>query len=802
MNCPYEIIYANKLFVMKKLLTIFLFFTIAVNLGFAQKLLVVQTNATNGYLYPCHCPKEPKGGLAKRYTLVKKLAKGQSQFLLLDSGDLLGIDSDYKGDSLMFAAYQAMKYDALAPGDQEFARGINNFLKLQKEFGLPFVAANLFYQGSLLTKPYKIVELKSLKLKAALIGLISPDAFKYYPQDSLQGLEVKEPDAILQSTLDSLKDRADIFILVSHLGYEEEVEIARKFPQLTLIVGGHTQTELKTADLSAGVPIIEAGASAKSLSYAWLQKQAGQWKHQSSRMEGIVSDLADDPKIVSVVGAGPQSTPVNANPIPGDTRLQVQLFVARDCPDCAQLKKGLFSKLSQDYQSRAALIYHEVDNPAEYQALLNYEKSFNDRNNQIPAVVIGGRILGGVEEIEKDLERLIREALARQAVEKPKPDRPATLEKSGRNADKTMETGTVDSIYLAFVSNARCQKCSRAEYMLKALKAQYPNLRVEKLDIGADSSKLLVEALGLMYGLPDKKRMIAPSAFVGRDFLIGDEINDQSLSELLAKYKAGSGRVPWIEAKNYLPQAKQSVVSRFASFGLWGVAGAGLLDGINPCSLAVLVFFISYLAFVGRKRWEILAVGLAYTFADFLVYFLIGVGSLSFLMTLKALPLFSKIFYWLAVAAGLVLAFYNLRDYLKARRGDLSGMDLQLSTAAKQRIHKVIRDRMGTGSLIGGAFLVGLITSVLEFACTGQVYLPTIAFVSQIATHRYQAYGYLLLYNLMFEVPMIVTFVIAFWGVSSKRIAGWAQSSVAGVKLLTALLFLGMSAALLYILVR
>jgi cytochrome c biogenesis protein CcdA/glutaredoxin len=787
---------------MKRLLTIFLFFTIAVNLAHAQKLLVVQTNATNGYLYPCHCPNEPKGGLAKRVTLIKSLAKGQPQFLLLDSGDLLGIDSDRKGDSLMFAAYRAMNYDALAPGDQEFVRGINSFLKLQKEFNLPFVSANLFYHGSLLTKPYKIVELRSLKLKAALIGLISPEAFRYYPQDSLQGLEIKDPDTILQSTLDSLKGRADIFILVSHLGYEKEIEIARKFPQLTLIVGGHTQTELKTADLSSGVPIIEAGASAKSLSYAWLQNQGGQWKHQSSRMEGIVSNLADDPKIVSVVGAGPQSKPVNDNPIPGDTRLQVQLFVARDCPDCEKLKKGLFSKLAQDHQSQIALAYHEVDNPAEYQALLNYEKQLNDRNNQIPAAVIGNRILGGAEEIEKDLERLIREALADRAQEKPGIKSRATSEKQSQLANKTFETETVDSIYLAFVSNVRCQKCSRAEYMLKALKAQYPNLRVEKIDISSDSLKLLVEALGLMYGLPENKRMIAPSAFVGREFLIGDEINDQSLSELLMKYKAGSGMVPWIEAYKYLPQAKQSVVSRFASFGLWGVAGAGLLDGVNPCSLAVLVFFISYLAFVGRKRWEILAVGLAYTFADFLVYFLIGVGSLSFLMTLKALPLLSRIFYWLAVAAGLVLAFYNLRDYFKARKGDLSGMDLQLSTAAKQRIHKVIREKMGAGSLIGGAFMVGLVTSVLEFACTGQVYLPTIAFVSQIATHRYQAYGYLLLYNLMFEVPMIITFVIAFWGVSSKRIAGWAQASVAGVKLLTALLFLGMSAALLYILIR
>jgi cytochrome c biogenesis protein CcdA/glutaredoxin len=790
---------------MKKKLSIILFALFVNGLALAQSLLVIQTNATNGYLYPCRCPSEPKGGLAKRATLIKKLARGHSQYLLLDSGDMLGIDSDRGGDSLMFAAYRAMKYDALAPGDQEFCRGINNFLLLQERYKLPFISANLYHLGKPLTAAYKIVELKSLKLKAALIGLIAPDAFRYYAQDSLQGLEIKDPEPVLRALLDSLKNKADVFILVSHLGYDGEMELAKKFPELNLIVGGHTQTELKTADLSTGVPIIEAGASAKSLSYARFQKQASGWKYKSSQMAGITSDLADDPKIVSVVGLGPQAGPVAANPDPGDARLQVQVFAAKDCPDCLKLKKGLFEKLTKGYEKELVIVYHYVDNPAEYQLLINSEDSLNDKNNTIPAVVIGNKILGGVEEIERDLERLVREALDGRAQEKPGPKSKATeksLDKTGKPANKTMDTEAADSIYLAFVTNARCNKCSRAEYMLKALKIKYPNLVLEKIDAASDSGKLMSEALGLMYGLPGEKRMIAPSAFVGQDFLVGDQINDQTLSDLLAKHKSGSLLVPWKEAKEYLPQAEQSVLSRFAAFGLWGVLGAGLLDGINPCSLAVLVFFISYLAFVGRKRWEILAVGFAYTLADFIVYFLIGVGSLSFLMTLKALPLVSRVFYWLAIAAGLVLAFYNLRDYFKARRGDYSGMDLQLSTAAKQRIHKVIREKMGAGSLIGGAFGVGLITSVLEFACTGQVYLPTIAFVAQLSTHRMQAYEYLLLYNLMFEVPMIVTFIIAFWGVSSKRIAGWAQSSVAGVKLMTALLFLLMSAALLYILIR
>jgi cytochrome c biogenesis protein CcdA/glutaredoxin len=791
---------------MKKYLSLIILNIILAGSILAQPLLVFQTNSTNGYLYPCRCPKEPKGGLAKRQTLIKKLAVGYKDYLLLDSGDLLGLDSDAKSDSLVFAAYKAMGYDALAPGDQEFCRGVNNLLRLQKQYDLPFVAANLTYQGRPLFPAYKIVTSKALKIRAAVIGLMSPGAFKYYPQDSLQGLEIGQPEPALRSALDSLKNKADLFILVSHLGFDAEQELAGRFPELSLIIGGHTQNEIKEADITGGVPIIESGAGAKYLSRALLEKKNGTWRLGNSQLEGITSDLANDPTLVKIVGLPPQSQHNGTTVVlPGDTRLQIQAFVAPDCPDCQRLERGLFRRLTEEHEKELVIVYRHVDDAAEYQSLINYEKLLNDKNNQIPAVVIGNRILGGVEEIERDLERLVKEALARRSLEEQKPKSKATgapLDKQGQRAEKKIETGTVDTIYLAFVSNSRCQKCSRAEYMLKALKAQYPNLSVNKIEISSDSSKLLAEALGLLYHVPESQRIIAPSAFVGQDYLTGDDVNDIELSKLIEKYKNGSGIIPWLEARNNLFQARQSMLERFRSFGLWGVIGAGLLDGINPCSLAVLVFFISYLAFVGRKRWEILAVGLAYTFADFLVYFLIGVGGLSFLMTLKALPVVSKIFYWLAIIAGLVLAFYNLKDYFKARRGDFSGMDLQLSTQAKQRIHKVIRDKMGAGGLIGGAFGVGLVTSVLEFACTGQVYLPTIAFVTQISTYRTQAYGYLLLYNLMFEVPMIITFIIAFWGVSSKRIAGWAQASVAGVKLLTALLFLLMSAALLYILIR
>jgi cytochrome c biogenesis protein CcdA len=774
------------------------------------RLLVLQSNANNGYLYPCRCPNEPKGGLAKRATLIKQLTKGNDQFLLFDSGDILGLDSDRKTDSLVLAAYQAMGYRAVAVGDQELSHGAEYFLDLAGKFKTPFLAANLSYNGRPLAKSYVVIRLSDPPVKVGVIGATWPKAFIFYPKAVTQNLEATDPEAALRPVVDSLRPKVDVLILLSHLGFDQEVEIAKEFPEFDLIIGGHTQTELKEPDRSGGVPVIEAGSGSKYLTESWLAPEGGRWKLGGYRMAGITSTLAEDKAVADIVGRAP----VKGHELPADQGqgpLLIHAFVAPDCPDCQRLERGLFAGTARQHGAQLMIVYHQVDDPVAYKLLLEYEEKLGDRNNKIPAVVIGNRILGGVEEIERDFPTRVRELLEKTGAKAATVPAPSTApapavkpvaKQGGIQAGMPAKPAAgPDSIYLAFVTNARCAKCGRAEYMIKALQNSYPALVVRKYDLESVQDRPMIEAMGLLYGLPPDQRMLAPIAYVGGDHLITGQVDDRALSALLEKYKAGTKRVPWFEAEPYLMAAGQSILQRFRSFGVLGVIAAGLLDGVNPCSLAVLVFFISYLSFVGRKRWEILAVGIAYTLADFLVYFLIGIGSLSFLMSLSALPVLSRALYWIAVAAGLVLAFYNFRDYLKARRGDFSGMDLHLSTAAKQRIHRVIRERMGAGSLITGAFVAGLITSVLEFACTGQVYLPTIAFVAQIAPLRLQAYGYLLLYNLMFEVPMIATFVIAFWGVSSKRIADWAKASVPAVKLATALLFLGMSAVLLWVLV-
>lgn len=770
--------------------------------AWAREIQIFQTNSTNGNLFPCRCPSEPKGGLAKAATLIQGLSQGR-EYLLLESGDIFGLSADRQSDSLLLTCYRAMGYQAVGVGDQELSRGAGYLREMREKFGTPFISANLLYRGKPLVPGYRVVKVGKPEIRVALIGLISEKTLKYYPAETLEGISVLPPEEALRMLVDSLGAEADLLILVSHLGFEEEIELAGKFPQLSLIIGGHSQAELEHPHYSSGVPIVESGASGKRLTRVVLRELEEGWELAESWLYGITSDLPDHPEVYRIIGPGPhQSQPGRPDTLPVGAAAVLQVFVASDCPDCERLKNGLLAELGNKYRGRLTIRYHDINDPRQYRLLADYERLLDDRNNQIPAVVIGRRLLGGPAEIERDLARLVREALGRAGNPDPIVPEEPPPSKDGQPAGQDVVAGAADSIYLALVTDLRCQKCGRVEYMMRALQNEHPRLAVRKFDLQTREGQLMAEALGLLYGLPDDRRLKAPAAYLGDDYLLEGQIEDQALSALIVKYQNGPVRMPWVEARALAERADQSIFERFRSFGLLGVMGAGLLDGINPCSLAVLVFFISYLAFVGRRRWEILAVGLSYTLADFLVYFLIGIGSLSFLMTIKALPIISRLMYWLAAAAGLVLAGYNFRDYLKARRGDLAGMDLQLSTRTKQRIHRIIRDRMGAGGLIGGAFVVGLATSVLEFACTGQVYLPTIAFVSQISSYRMQAYWYLLLYNLMFEVPMIVTFAIAFWGVSSKRIATWAQASVSGVKLATALLFLAMSLALLALLLN
>jgi cytochrome c biogenesis protein CcdA len=337
--------------------------------------------------------------------------------------------------------------------------------------------------------------------------------------------------------------------------------------------------------------------------------------------------------------------------------------------------------------------------------------------------------------------------------------------------------------------------------MLSALQKQFPHLTVKSFDLSLVANKKLAEAMGHHCGLSEDRRLITPSLFIGQDALVTGEIREARVRDLIERYQTSAGKPIWELVAADTSLAAQGIIQRFQSLGVLTVMAAGLIDGVNPCAFATIIFFISYLTLVGRQRREMLLVGAAFTAAVFLTYLTMGLGLFQFLQRITFMVYLSKIIYGLMALMVLVLGVISLYDFVLIRRGHTpSEMKLQLPLFLKRRIHATIRDQSRSGHLVVGALVCGAVISVMELACTGQVYLPTIAFVVGISHLRAHAFLYLLVYNLLFVLPLAIVFLVSYRGVTSQQMAAAMEAHLDRVKLVLGLFFLCLCGLLVYVL--
>ncbi len=223
---------------------------------------------------------------------------------------------------------------------------------------------------------------------------------------------------------------------------------------------------------------------------------------------------------------------------------------------------------------------------------------------------------------------------------------------------------------------------------------------------------------------------------------------------------------------------------------------AGLIDGVNPCAFATLIFFVSYLTFVGRGRREILLVGIAFSLSIFVTYFLVGLGLLRVLQSISVIPLVGRLVYLTAIGLAVFLGVISFYDYILCRRGRSSDMLLKMPVFLKNQVRGIIRKEVRVNRYIVAAVATGFFVSILELACTGQVYLPTILFVSKAHKFRANAIGYLAIYNTMFIIPLFAVFSLVYLGTGSERLSILFQRHISWMKLATSLVFFVLAGAL------
>lgn len=236
------------------------------------------------------------------------------------------------------------------------------------------------------------------------------------------------------------------------------------------------------------------------------------------------------------------------------------------------------------------------------------------------------------------------------------------------------------------------------------------------------------------------------------------------------------------------------LAARARNFTLPAVIAAGLADSVNPCAVGTLVFLMSMLAVSGIKGRRLVLVGACFCLASFLVYTAIGFGLLRVVYACSGFPLVRQVIEIGMIALLTVLALLSFRDALRyAASGKADSVTLQLPSVLKTRIRSIIRAGIGARRLAVGAFLAGAAVTALESVCTGQEYLPTLVLMvkSGMATPRLASY--LLLYNLLFIVPLIVVVTLTCFGVGTDTLLAWSRRNVVPAKVLLGILFVGLA---------
>ncbi len=175
--------------------------------------------------------------------------------LVLDSGDLLFkkylnpiSENELKAMSdkahLIIESFNLMGYTAMGIGDDDLTLGKDFLLEISKKANFPFLSSNLFDEasGKVLFQSFLIKEINGLRI--GIFSLLSPDFFTSPSDPRRKGLNIRSAVETAQAMVKELKPKTDFIILLSHLGYAKDIELAQTVEGINIIVGAHTGINL------------------------------------------------------------------------------------------------------------------------------------------------------------------------------------------------------------------------------------------------------------------------------------------------------------------------------------------------------------------------------------------------------------------------------------------------------------------------------------------------------------------------------------------------------------------------------
>ena len=210
---------------------------------------------------------------------------------------------------------------------------------------------------------------------------------------------------------------------------------------------------------------------------------------------------------------------------------------------------------------------------------------------------------------------------------------------------------------------------------------------------------------------------------------------------------------------------------------------AGIVDGFNPCSFAIMISLAGILAIGGRKRRARIIGGLAFCAGTFVTYMLMGLGLMQALKALEGLRIVHDVVMVVLALSLFVLSFLSFRDALRFRKIPVfSVVTLKLPEGVKVLIRKIAMESWSGPAVALAGFGCAFLVTLLDALCTGQVYVPVLALISR-EPGAWRSFALLALYNLAFVFPLVAVFVLASKTTDAFQMAKWSSRNVIPAKI-------------------
>ena len=339
---------------------------------------------------------------------------------------------------------------------------------------------------------------------------------------------------------------------------------------------------------------------------------------------------------------------------------------------------------------------------------------------------------------------------------------------------------TVHATTLVFFHEHGCSHCARTEAILEELAPQYPELEIVRYEIHDEGSMDLLAGLLGAYVVDIGS---VPMLFIGDVAMIGgvfyglyDEpyeasgrAEEMALDQAIREAIAADAPSPF----SRVPQAGDQEGSSLAEqLTIPAVVLAAAADSVNPCTFAVLVLLLGTLLVAGRKG-RVLQAGLAFTIAIYISYFLMGIG----IFTAIQAAGIQRPFILGVSSLAILLGLWNMKDYFAYGKW--------FTIEVPQRWRPTVKRITSSVVSVPGAFAVGVLDSLFLLPCSSGPYIAILALLSK-TTSRGTGMLYLLLYNFIFIVPLLViTLAVHFGFTTTARAERWRSARLGKLHLVS-----------------